>query len=130
MANNLSAGGVIQLDNTMELDVEYEPDGESVEAVLTVCVRHRKHPNQFYIELDLQGIFRLDGINGAASKKETHIRCYDTLFPFASQIMTYLATNSGMQGFMLQKMEMEPETVNFGAKPNDKIIEFRDDSNE
>lgn len=131
MANGLNNGGIVQLENAMECGIEYGANNKSADAVLVAYVKHIENPNQFYIELELQGIFKLDGINDAVSKKKAHTMCFETLFEHANSIMPFLATNSGLQGFMLQKPEIESETVNFGSKPNDenmgKIIEFQDD---
>lgn len=131
MVNNISASETLQLENAMGIDVKYERDNSVAVAVLTVKVRHRQNPGIFCIALELQGIFRLDGINNAVSKKEAHIECYDALFPYVDQIMTYLAVNSGMSCFRLQKISLNPETINFGPKPNnvssEKIIELKFD---
>ena len=128
MVNGLSSRGAVQIENSTELVIEHEWDNGLTEVVLKTCVKH-KNPSQFCIELELEGIFRRDEINDAVSKRKTHMICYDTLFPYANQIMTFLATNSGLQGFMLQKQEIEP--VNFDSNSNDddigRIIELRYD---
>ena len=58
-----------------------------------------------------------------------HVKCYDELFPYANQIMTYLAINTGMQGFSMKKTPIEFADVNFGTKPENsmdsgKVIKF------
>lgn len=121
MFNSMLDSAKIQIESTMNFNIKYGQDNELAVAVLTVQVRHRQHPDMLCIELDIQGTFRLTGIENAKSKREVHVKCYDELFPFANQIMTYLAMNSGMQGFMLKKFPIEFADVNFGAKPENSV---------
>ena len=58
------------------------------------------------------------GIDDIAAQREAHLKCYDALFPYASQIMSYLAMNSGFQGFALGKPLIQFADINFGTKPN------------
>lgn len=129
MVNNISASETLQLENVRDFDVRYKQDNRVAVAVLSVKVRHRQNPDIFCIALELQGIFRLNGFNNVVSKKEAHIKCYDALFPYADQIVTYLTVNSGMPCFRLQKIPLNPESINFGPKPNsvssEKIIELK-----
>lgn len=118
LIDNIPASGTLQLENAMGFDVKYEQDNSAAVAVLTGCISHRRNPDLFCIELEIQGLFKLNGINDNQAKKEAHVKCYDELFPFANQIMTYLAVNSGMQGFMLKKPPIEFANVNFGSEPD------------
>lgn len=59
-----------------------------------------------------------DGIMNYASKKEASVRCYDELFPYAKQIVSYLAANSGMQGLVLGKSDMVFDDIN-----NTKLVD-------
>lgn len=118
MNNNILGNGTVELENLVGFDVKYEPDNGAAVAILTVSVNHRYNPDFFCIELELQGKFELRGIESIELKKMAHIKCYDELFPYANQIMTYLAINSGMQGFMLKKPPIEFANVNFGSEPD------------
>lgn len=131
MSNNLKDNGLIQLENSMGFDLKFGQDDQSAVAVLTEYVRHREEPNLFCIELVVQGIFRLTGIKNVSAKREAHLKCYDELFPYANQIMTYLTGNSGMNGFMLKKFPIEFADINFGTKPDNmdsgKVIKLWSD---
>ena len=83
MMNNITDSGMVQLENVMDFDVKYRHDCLAV-AVLTEYVRHRLDPDLFWFELELQGLFRLDGIDNADDKREVHVKCYDDLFPHAN----------------------------------------------
>jgi hypothetical protein len=43
-------------------------------------------------------------------RKQAHTTCYDKLFPYASQIVSQIAANSGLAGLMLKKVEMKTLT--------------------
>lgn len=131
MINDITDNGTVQLENMMEFDIKYGQDGLAV-AVLTEYVRHRLNPNLFWLELELQGLFRVNGIDNAVDKRAMHIKCYDEMFTHADEIVTYLAKNSGMINFSLKKIPINQEAVNFGPKPESstdigKIVELRTD---
>ena len=119
MNNKIPENGTVELENIVGFDVIHEQD--SCIAILTVQIRHRQHPNVFGIKLELQGLFKTNGICDADTEKEAHIRCYDEIFPYANQIMTYLAVSSGMQGFVLKKIPIQFASINFGTNPNNGI---------
>lgn len=129
MNNDIPENGTVELENIVGFDMIYEQDG--CIAVLNVQIRHRQHPGIFAIELELQGLFNTNGICDADTEREAHIRCYDEMFPYANQIMTYLAINSGMQGFVLKKIPIQFASINFGTKPDSmdggKIIKLWSD---
>ena len=126
MTNNLSKSGALQLENTTGFHIKYGQGNESAVAVLDICVNHRKNHALFCIDLEIQAEFRLSGIESIETKKMAHIRCYNDTFPYASQIMAYLAVNSGIEGFVLKKFPVQFADVNFGKKPKDsgKVIKL------
>lgn len=119
MNNNIPKTGRVELENIVGFDVIHGQDDSM--AILNAQIKHRQNPNVFGIELELQGLFRTNGICDADTEREAHIRCYDEMFPYVNQIMTYLAINSGMQGFALKKIPIEFAGINFGAKPENGI---------
>lgn len=131
MMNDIINNGTVQLENIKEFDVKYGQESLAV-AVLTEYVRHRLNPNLFWLELELQGLFRVNGIDNAVDKRAMHIKCYDEMFAHADEIMTHLAKNSGMINFSLKKIPINQELVNFDPKPESstdigKIVELRRD---
>lgn len=129
MYNDLKNTQGVDVRNWFELEVTFDMENELAVATLTEHLKMAKEPSDFGIDLTLIGIFRFTGVNSDESKREVHIKCYDELFPFAGQIISILAMNSGMSGFLLKKNPLTMENVNFGSKPekekNEKIIEFR-----
>ena len=128
MINKIEESSQIELMNTFDFDVIYSKDKSIAKARLTEYVNLKDIPEQFNITLTIVGLFQLKGVTDNEKKKEAHVCCYDQLFPFASQIITQLATNSGMSGLILKKLPLNPDQINFGKKDeshhSDKMLEF------
>lgn len=129
MYNDLKNSQGVDVRNWFEFEVTFDMETELAVASLTEHLKMAEEPSDFGIDLTLIGIFSFTGVKSDESKRELHIKCYDDLFPFAGQIISLLAINSGMSGFLLNKNPLKMENVNLGSKPkkekNDKIIEFR-----
>lgn len=129
MYNDLESDQGLKIQNWFEFDVTFDIENNIAEAILTEHLKQAEDPSDFGIDLTLKGIFHITGVKSVDSKKEAHIKCYDELFPYAGQVISHLAMNSGMSGLLLKKNPLKLESVNFGEKPekerNDKIIEFR-----
>ena len=129
MYNVLQSSQEVELKNSSEFDVTFDIENEMATAMLTEHVKMTGFPCDFSIDLTLKGTFHITEVRSDASKKEAHVKCYNGLFPYAGQIISQLAMNSGMNGLILKKKSMESESVNFGSRPekekSDKIIEFR-----
>lgn len=122
MRNDLKDSCAIELANTASFHINYDMDNRIAVTTLKETVSQRKHPNQFYIELTIEGTFLLDKITSDYEKeiREMHVKCYNELFPFANQVLSLLGTNSGMQGLTIRKVPIKPESVHFGPKPDDE----------
>lgn len=118
MANNLKINRNIHLINRNNFGMEFV-DNRKVTAVLTEYVRTQED-NEFYMELAIEGMFCLEGIEDTESWKEAHIRCYDKLFPYVKPIMELLAANSGLTGFVLEKKKIKVSDVCAGLEKEEK----------
>lgn len=129
MHNNLSESGSLQLENSLEFNIDYADNDRSAEATLFAYLRHNKNPDVFLLELDVQAIFSVHGIKDNDGRDEASIKCYDELFCCLNEIMTYLAINTGLDDFELEKPKIFKQSADSGvSKSNDKvsgkIIEF------
>lgn len=118
MANNLKTNRDIHLINRNEFGMEFE-DNSRATAVLTEYVRTQEG-NGFYMELAIEGMFCLEGIEDPESWKEAHVKCYDKLFPYAKPIMESLAANSGLTGFVFEKKQIKVSDVCAGLEKEEK----------
>lgn len=128
MRNDIAYDGILSMTNTFEFKVSYSREDSRAVAELTEHVSDKETGDRFYISLTIEGIFSVSGVNGLESKKEAHVRCYDQIFPYAGQIISQLASNSGISGLILKKIPMKESSINFsnGAqeKHEGKMIRF------
>lgn len=135
MVNNLAETGPLQLSNHMEFKINHGDDDESFrEFILLSYTECSEDPGMFFLEIELQGIFKIDNVTNTNVKEEANFRCYDELYYYMEQIMTYIITeNTGIVGFQLPKPNFLSEyTDSEGNKPtgessNGRIIEFKTD---
>ena len=125
MVNSIKEQGELRLANTSGFTVDYTPDNTQAIAELTTTLELANHPGDFHIDLTIEGTFSLTGIVNIETKKDTHLMCYDLLFPVASQFVELLASNSGFADLKLKKNTIKRESIHFGEQPEDgKIIDF------
>lgn len=131
LVNELAESGEIRLSDKMEFSVEFEPEDSMAVAALAQYLE-LENSNEFYMELVLEGIFHVEGMNGKKLQEEAHLRCYDILFPYADQFIRILSMNSGMQEVAVKKKELLPENVHAGENPktvwDKKVINFQPDT--
>lgn len=125
LLNAIKQQGQLQVANSFGFNVAYSPDNTRAVAELTDSVQMVDHPEEFHLDLTIEGVFDITGITDNETKKDAHIMCYDALFPYANQLVTQLATNSGMAGLIFKKIPMKRESIQFGQKEqSDKITTF------
>ena len=64
--------------------------------------------SKFCLKLVLEGIFHVDGIRNGKFPKEEQLKCYDSLFPYADQIIRMLSIESGLMEVAVEKKDLEP----------------------
>jgi preprotein translocase subunit SecB len=122
MVNEIKSQGELKVGNTFEYSVAYAEDNSRAIATLTEIINMVDHPEQFHMNVAIEGIFELSDVVDNDTKKDAHVMCYDELFPFANNIVTQLAQNSGMGGLVLRKLPMDKDKIQFGSKTQDKVI--------
>ena len=128
--NNIGGNGPVKLRSSFDFDVDFDEESETAVAVLTERIELDEHPEQYHIELALEGFFQYSGINNKNDRKIAHSKLYDALFPYADQILAYLVLDCGFAGLRIEKHKMDLEHIHFGEKPkpekkNGKIIEMK-----
>ena len=128
LVNNLEESGEVRLSDKMEFSVEFEPENSMAVAVLAQYLK-MEDSNEFYMELVLEGIFHIGGMENKKLQEEAHLRCYDILFPYADQFIRMLSMNSGLMEVALKKKELIPDDVQSGGNPkavrDKKVINFQ-----
>lgn len=132
MHNNLSETGLLQLESSLEFNIDFVDDNGSAKTTLIGYAKHRKNPDMFFLKLELQAIFGLHGIENNEDRDEASIKCYNELFLYYKEIMTYLAENTGLDDFDLDKPRIfkhceNSEVSESNDKDKSKIIELNPD---
>ena len=126
--NDIEENGEVRLRSSFDFTVDYDKDSEAAVAVLTERIELDGYPEQYHIELALEGAFQVSGVKNNSDRKAAHLKFYDSLFPYADQILACLVLNCGFAGLRLQKHEMDLENIHFGEKPEKKpgkVIEMK-----
>ncbi|EOS20908.1 hypothetical protein C806_04716 [Lachnospiraceae bacterium 3-1] len=90
LLNELEESGEVRLSDHMEFSVSFEPGEDMAVAVLEQYLG-MKGPSKFCLKLVLEGIFHVDGIRNGKFPKKEQLKCYDSLFPYADQIIRMLS---------------------------------------
>lgn len=120
-----SEGGRILLSDSSEFRLNVSDGCCIAVGTLTVGIGSKEFFDGMGIQLEMEGYFGLEGIEDLESKKEAHMRCYDAIFPYADQIVKFLAMNSEMKRIVLRKSRMDGEKIHIKAvEEGSEVIEF------
>lgn len=120
MLDLLEDDGEVRLINRTECGVGFEEEENLATVNLTEYVELDGGYDTFHIELELEGLFRIEGMEDREIRKEAHVRCYEKLRAYAEQIMKHLAAETGLTGFAIPQRAMEPDLIEFGRKPEER----------
>ena len=126
MVSAINDPGDFMATTQFEFDVHYTPDNTHAIAELTITLEMANQPEEFHIDLTLEGAFNLSGVVDTETKKDAHIMCYDVLFTAANQLIKLLVSHGGIAGFELGKVQLKRENIHFGEETENsgKIIDF------
>lgn len=124
MENNLKSSCKLKLINSVSSECNWI-NGIAV-ITLTQTLQQCRHPNQFYIQLILEGEFLSKEVKNIADKQEIHAIGHQKLLVYANTILSQLAVNTGLDGLNIKHIPLKQKDINFGPKPaavkNEKII--------
>ena len=119
--NKLEKPGQVQLASNFSFSVNFTADNSKCVAKLYQCVKDKSEgPNHdFFISLELSGIFAVDGPVTDEDKKDLHVSCYQQLFPYAEMAAKQTCAMGGMPGFVLMRQKLDRNQVAVNHKnPN------------
>lgn len=116
--------GRIQISDSSEFRLNVSNGSCIAKGTLTVSIGSKECFSGMGIQLEMEGYFGLEGIEDLESKKEAHMRCYDAIFPYADQIVKFLAMNSEMKMIALRKSRMDGEKIHIKSEEGNEVIEF------
>lgn len=125
--NEISEGPV-KLKNSFDFDVEFDKEGKIAFGTLSENVELIESQEQFHMNIEIKGVFQINGVKSSNDRKEAHLKIYDSLFPYAHQIISHLGLDCGIPDLNIPKHPMKLDSIHFGEKPgkkNGKIIEMK-----
>lgn len=134
--NDMKQPRAMKVKQDFDFNCYYSADGKTAYAALTETLEMMENPDDFHIRLVLEGVFDVsgDGEIGQDDKKQAHVLCYDTLFPYAAQMISQIGMNTGVH-ILLKKVPMDASFVGFSkmgegaASDSEKMIDFPSEDN-
>ena len=111
--NKLDKPGQVQLESNFSFSVNFTADNTRCVAKLYQCVKDKSEgPNHnFFISVELSGMFTVDGPVTDEDKKDIHVSCYQQLFPYAELAAKQTCAMGGMPNFQLLRQKMDRNNV-------------------
>ena len=116
--NKLDKPGQVQLESNFSFSVNFTADNTRCVAKLYQCVKDKSEgPNHnFFISVELSGMFTVDGPVTDEDKKDIHVSCYQQLFPYAELAAKQTCAMGGMPNFQLLRQKMDRNNVAINRK--------------
>ncbi len=111
--NKLDKAGEVQLENNSNFSVKYTADSSKCMAKLYQCVKDKTDSpdHQFFVSVELVGLFQITGEVTEDDKKEFHVRCYEQLFCYAETLAHQVCGAGGMPNFRLLRRVITKDSV-------------------
>ena len=93
--------------------------------MLCCCTREQKKckfklalvsPENFFIEIEVEGEFETEKFEDEDSKREVHVESYYALFPYVQQLIAQLSMAAGVAPIMIRPEKMTKDGVHFGKE--------------
>ncbi len=116
--NKLDKPGQVALESNFSFSVNFAADNTKCVAKLYQCVKDKSADanHNFFISLELVGVFAVDGPVGEEDKKDLHVSCYQQLFPYAELTARQTCAMGGMPNFVLLRQKMDRNNVAVNKK--------------
>ena len=116
--NKLEKPGQVGLESSFSFSVSFTPDNKRCKAKLYQCVKDKSGDanHDFFVSVELTGIFSVEGTVDDEVKKDIHVSCYQQLFPYAELAAGQVCAMGGMPGFRLLRQKMNRDNVAVNQK--------------
>jgi preprotein translocase subunit SecB len=116
--NKLEKPGQVALENSCSFSVNFTADNTKCIAKLYQCVKDKTEDvnHDFFISLELVGVFAVEGPVTDEDKKDIHVSCYQQLFPYAELAAKQTCAMGGMPNFVLLRQKMDRNNVAINRK--------------
>lgn len=122
--NKLEKPGQVGLESSFSFSVSFTPDHKRCMAKLYQCVKDKTGDagHNFFVSVELVGVFAVEGTVDDEVKKDIHLDCYRQLFPYAEMAAGQVCAMGGMPGFRLLRQKMDRDNVNVAANHGETKI--------
>ncbi len=114
--NKLEKPGQVALESSFSFSVNFTQDNTKCVAKLYQCVKDKSDDanHNFFISVEMTGLFAVEGPVTDEDKKDIHVSCYQQLFPYAEMAARQTCAMGGMPNFQLfrQKISRDHVAVN------------------
>lgn len=116
--NKLDKPGQVQLESNFSFSVNFVQDNSRCMAKLYQCVKDKTGTpdHNFFISIELVGVFAIEGPVTDEDKKDIHVSCYQQLFPYAEMTAKQTCAAGGMPNFQLLRQKMNRDNVALNKK--------------
>lgn len=101
----------LEVNFRYNFNVSYADDNRHCKATLEQIVQAVDDPQQFSINVEIEGIFETDLITNDDEKKEVHVKSYYSLFPYAQLLIYQMSTSAGFPPLMIPPDKMTVDGV-------------------
>lgn len=111
--NKLDKPGQVGLESSFSFSVSFNDEKTQCMAKLYQCVKDKSGDanHNFFISVEMTGIFAVEGAVTDEDKKDIHVSCYEQLFPYAEIAAAQVCAMGGMPGFRLLRQKMDRNNV-------------------
>lgn len=116
--NKLEKPGQVQLESSFSFSVNFTADNTKCMAKLYQCVKDKSDDanHNFFISVEMTGMFVVEGLVTDEDKKDIHVSCYQQLFPYAELVAKQTCAMGGMPNFLLMRQKMNRDNVAINRK--------------
>lgn len=104
----------VKLKAECHFGVSFSNDKEHCLATITERIESVEHPENFYIEVEVEGEFETERFENEDDKRDVHVKSYYALFPYVQQLVAQLSMAAGVAPLMIRAEKMTKEGVKFG----------------
>ena len=116
--NKLEKPGQVQLESTFSFSVNFTANNTRCVAKLYQSVKDKTDDanHNFFLSLEMVGLFSVEGPVTDEDKKDIHVSCYQQLFPYAETLAKQTCAMGGMPNFVLLRQKMNRDNVAVNKK--------------
>lgn len=106
----------IELRAGCRFGVSFSNDKKHCLATLIETIESVESPENFFIEIEVEGEFETEKFEDEDSKREVHVESYYALFPYVQQLIAQLSMAAGVAPIMIRPEKMTKDGVHFGKE--------------